>query len=562
MDCVKLRQRYAAAESARSSIKTSWDLIERFFIPLRGRVYLTVMNNNSIEWRERQLWDSTAVDAVQTLAASIHGALTSNSFKWFDLSFTDKTLNENTAAMRWLQTCSDIIYQELNESNFNLEASELYQELVAFGTGFLCLEVEGDYDNFHGLDFKSMPIRECCFEADHKGQVVYLYRKMEYTPLMMVEQFGKEGVPEQIRVAVENDNSVDDRQEVIFAIFKRMNKQDKDTSKPLAPTERPYGYKYFLLDGAEQLGKEGGYYEMPAFAPRWRKTSGATWGYSPAHIALYDVLTLNQLKELNMGALEKVVDPATITTSRGVIGDLDLTAGGNTVVRQMGDIAPFESKARFDVAELNVNDLRQSVRRIFFVDQLELKQSPAMTATEVNARIELMNRLLGPTAGRLQSDFLDPLIKRAFAICYRAGRFPEMPGIVEEKEGQYQVEYTGPMARSQKQTVVDAINNWMAMTAQMAQIFPEMLDLPKVDAIARDTALMSGVPAGYIKSEEELAADRNAKAQQAQQQQQLIMAQQGGEALKAVGEGAAAMEGLDVEGIAGMMAGETGEPVQ
>ena len=555
MDCVRLRQRYRSADSSRSSIKSSWDLIERFFIPLRGRVYLTVMNNNSIDWRERQLFDSTAPDAVQTLAASIHGSLTSGSFKWFDLSYTDEELNKNMEAVRWLQSCSMIIYDELNESNFNLEASELYQELVAFGTGFLCLEVDGDYESFNGLDFKAMPIRECCFEADHKGRVVHFYRKIEMTPLMMVEQFGADGVPDHINERVKNDQSVDERQEVIFAIFKRDDKADKDTSKVLAPTERPYGYKYFILDGAEQLGNEGGYYEMPTFAPRWRKTSGATWGYSPAHIALYDTLTLNQLKEMNLGALEKVVDPATITTARGVIGDLDLTAGGNTVVRQMGDIAPFESAARFDVAELNVNDLRQSIRRIFFVDQLELKQSPAMTATEVTARVEMMNRLLGPTAGRLQSDFLDPLIKRAFAILFRAGRFEEMPPVVAEKEGQYKIEYTGPMARSQKSQLVDAINSWMMMTAQMAQIFPEMLDLPKVDEINREVALMSGVPAKYLNSQKELDDKRAERAKQQQAQQSLVMAQQGGDALKAMGEGAAAIQDADIGGIEEMLSG-------
>ena len=149
-------------------------------------------------------------------------------------------------------------------------------------------------------------------------------------------------------------------------------------------------------------------------------------GNSPAMIALPDIMTLNQLVELIIRSSEKVVDPATLVTERGLISDLDLTPGGMTVVRDIeGSVKPYESRARFDVSELQREKLKDSVNRAFYVDQLQLKDSPAMTATEVQVRYELMQRLLGPTLGRLMSDFLDPLLSRTFSIMYRNGALPE-----------------------------------------------------------------------------------------------------------------------------------------
>jgi len=99
-----------------------------------------------------------------------------------------------------------------------------------------------------------------------------------------------------------------------------------------------------LYEDATQLGDEGGYFEMPAFVPRWRKTAGSQWGYSPAMVCLSDVLTLNQLVELILIAGEKVVDPPVLGRRRGVFGDVDLRAGGYTTVADEKSITVFESK--------------------------------------------------------------------------------------------------------------------------------------------------------------------------------------------------------------------------
>ena len=187
----------------------------------------------------------------------------------------------------------------------------------------------------------------------------------------------------------------------------------------------------------------------------------------------------------------------------GLLSDLDLRRGGLTVVRSQDDLWPLLPPGNPEYGELKIQQLQESVNRAFHVDQLELKQSPAMTATEVNVRYELMQRLLGPTLGRLQNDFLDPLIQRTFNILYRAGQLPPVPDVVLETASPLDVRYTGPLPRSQRQDAAITTQQWVAGLAELSQLYPDLADIPDVDAIGRGLAELLGVPAKFIRSETE-----------------------------------------------------------
>ena len=183
--------------------------------------------------------------------------------------------------------------------------------------------------------------------------------------------------------------------------------------------------------------------------------------------------------------------------------------------------------------------LVDSIRNAFFQNQLELKESPAMTATEVNVRYELMQRLLGPTLGRLKTDLLNPLVQRSFNILYRAGQLEEMPQ--ELSAAPLDIEYNGPLPRAQQSDTAMAIEQWLMGLGQMAQIFPEALDLADTDEAVRAIATLRGVPAKVLRSEQEIA-ERRGKRQQEMEMAKTIQAAQGaGDAMKSVGEGAQAL---------------------
>jgi len=173
-----------------------------------------------------------------------------------------------------------------------------------------------------------------------------------------------------------------------------------------------------------------------------------------------------------------------------------------------------------------------------------------MTATEVNARFDLMQRLLGPVFGRLQTDLLDPMIERTFRILLRGGQLPQMPDVLmQQDEDDLEIDYVGPMARAQKSDMIENMTQWMGMMGEMGQLFPELNMLPDAQSFGRELGKAMNVPAVVIRSKEEVDKEIKAKQQQAIEQRQIEMAMGQGEAMQKAGAGAksAAEAGIPVQ---------------
>lgn len=542
MDGKEIKQRFDRLVSLRKTVEDVWEVINQLVVPFRGDFFRDITDEHAVTWRDnREIFDSTAVDAAHILASSIHGSLTSPAIRWFELAYRNTELNEVKEAREWLENAAHMCFQALQDSNFNLEANETYLDLVTYGTSMIIEEVEEKNGVFQKLNFQSVPVEETWFEQDHTGQAYRAYRRHMWTPVQIVTKFGEDGVPEDILKKSKTPQGMDKRERVIMCIYPRPEKANANISQVLAPKERPIGMKYILHKDSSELGEEGGYYEMPAFIPRWRKTSKSMWGHGPAMIALPDILTINSLVELILKATEKVVDPPTKVTERGLLSDLDLEPAGLTVVRTMDSMEPYESGARFDVSQLQRKELESKIRSIFFVDQLELKESPAMTATEVQTRYELMQRLLGPTLGRLQSDYLDPLVQRTFNILYRAGQFGEPPAIVFESTNELDIIYTGPLVRAQRADIAQGVTRWVASLAELSQVTPEVLDVPDWDAIAKELGSLEGVPAKLMNSDAVIQQVRRERQEAQAQQAAALQAQEEGAGMEAIGRGRAAL---------------------
>ena len=75
--------------------ENEWELIEKFVMPFGpGKFFSNQVSEGAAEWRNRELYDLTAVFAAQTLAASIHGSVTSPSTRLFEIVTGDKDLDK------------------------------------------------------------------------------------------------------------------------------------------------------------------------------------------------------------------------------------------------------------------------------------------------------------------------------------------------------------------------------------------------------------------------------------------------------------------------------------
>ncbi len=534
-----LKKRFNAQEANTKYVRGVQNELEKYVVPYRGRMFQNENAEGSVEWDKYDHYDDTAIISAQTLSSSMHGAILPR-LQWFDMKFKDEGLQDNNDASDWLSDTAKRVYNAIENSNFSLEADEMFLDITGFGHGFMTSESGGEDED--DLSFDMIPLKEAFFEDDAKGVPHRFFRKLEWTAVKIVAKFGIDNVPETVKKKYENATNIDERITIIFCIFPRELDADIDTSKLIAPSARPWGHVYFMHTTEETLGEEGGYYTMPVYSVRWRKVSGSQWGHGPGHICLGTIKQVNQHRLMRTRAVEKAIDPANITTERGLMSNLDLGPRGLTVVRDMDSLKPYEGKANFSISSEELAMMKQEIKQAFRVDQLELKESPAMTATEVQVRYELMQRLLGPTLGRLKVDWLDRVIEDVYSTEMRAGRLKPIPDSLGDAEFEVDIEYIGAMATAQKAQQANDIIEWAGTMAQMQEAYPDMKYLVNPDELGRIVARLKNIPEKAINGKDlssKMKKDDEALIAKQQQVQEAVME---GDAMKSVGEGQQAMQ--------------------
>ena len=498
----RLDRRYRDLANARSNWESHWQQLADYMLPRKADI---VKKRTQGDKRTELIYDGTAIHAVELLASSLHGMLTSPSTPWFSMRFRERELQGSDAANEWLESCIDQMYQAFHRSNFQQEVHELYFDLVVFGTG--AIYVEGADD---GVRFGTRHIAEISISEDANGVVDTVYRKFKMTARAMEQQFGRDALPPVVLKDIENSPYTEHT--ILHAVYPRGGKAGR------AAKNKAIASIYYHMD-SKALLSEGGFDDFPFMVPRFVKDSVSVYGRSPAMTALPDVKMLNKMCEVTIRAAQKQIDPPLMVPDDGFIMPIRTTPGSLNFYRAgtRDRMEPLNIGANNPLG-LNMEEQRRNaIRQAFYVDQLLLSQGQTMTATEVLQRNEEKMRLLGPVLGRLQSEMLQPLISRVFGLLLRNGVLPPAP---EELQGQdIEIEYVSPLAKAQKLTDLQSMLRGFEVMMQIAEVAPVMdyLDSDKLVKYLVDT---TGIPATVIRSDEEVARLRRQQSQQQEAQAQ------------------------------------------
>jgi len=514
-----IKKRLSRMASDRGTWEDHWQEILDYVMPRKADVTLF---RSKGEKRSEVLFDSTAITANNLLAASLQGTLTSPSLQWFHIKMRDTDLNLDRDTQLWLEDSAKRMYEAFNENNFNTEVHELYLDLTSIGTGALFVEEGSKGYAETGIHFNSLHISEYYVQENNAGYVDTLYRRYKLSARQAVQEFGEDNVGEKIKEAAK------EKPEKQFNFIHAVEPlEDYERALGKATTKLPF-HSCHVCEEDKMVVRTGGYNEFPYLVPRWSKATGEIFGRSPSYNALPDIKTLNKAVELGLKAWTKQLDPPLLVQDDGVIGKVRMTPGGITVIRSDAAVKPLQTGTNWQITDLLTQQLRTAIRQAYYSDQLQLQQGPQMTATEVQVRYELMQRLLGPTLGRFQSEFLNPLVERVFGIMYRAGAFLEPPELITGEK--IDIEYVGPLARSQRMEEAVAVERLYNLTMQVAQADPQILDIINHDQAIRMRAELLGVPKSILRGVAEVEEIRQQRAEKQQMQQEMMMQQQQAEA--------------------------------
>ncbi|MCB1782393.1 MAG: head-tail connector protein [Alphaproteobacteria bacterium] len=454
----KILQRHETALSRRSNWESLWQDCYDYALPQRGDFAGSFIPGSP---RGKKIYDATALDAADQLAASLLGQLTPTWSQWFGLKPGPDLSPQQAAALApALEQASRTIQAHFDRSNFAVEIHQCYLDLVVGGTGSLYFE-EATPGGFSAFKFTAAPLAQIVLEEGEDGLLDGAHRILSLTLEQIMSRYAQPEIPAQAARQAARDPQT--RFKVLESIL---------------PEGFAHSYTALLLEnGPPHILQTGTFAQSPVIAFRWAKSPGEIYGRSPVMKALPDIKTANKVVELILKNASIAVTGIWQADDDGVLNPANIELlPGVIIPKAIGSkgLQPLEMPGRFDVSQLVLDSLQSRIRHALMADKLAPVASPRMTATEVLERSAEVSLLLGATYGRLQSELLTPLIKRAFAILRRRGEVPDIA-----LDGRLvAVDYRSPLARAQGQRNVQTTLSWITSVLAMGPQAMQAIDLP------------------------------------------------------------------------------------
>lgn len=491
----RLRRRYDALKSSteRTNCESHWQDIAEVCSP---RKLNFVGTRTPGEKRMNKIYDTTGEQAVQMLAAGLHGMATNPASKWFSLRMVGEQvidpqtgekvdLNDLPEVQEYLSDVEEIMWARIYApgTNFTTALHEIYLDLSAFGTAILFVGQQRS----GGLLFECRPLAECVISEGFDGKVDTVFRKFTLTVRQMIQLANQMGwKPSPDTLDKYRDQKFDENVEVIHAVYPR---EDRDPRAKNAKNME-WASCYFEREAMHEL-EETGFEEFPYQVARWSKYAPEIYGRGPGMTALPDVKMLQAMTLTKIKLAQKNADPPLWLKDDGMVGPTRTIPGGINYWRgnpNDGVMMQPTSLQGLQFLAQDIEMLKEQIRRTFYADLMRMTDRANMTATEVVQRTSEMMRLFGPLIGRLESEMLGPLVERVFGILTREvddnGQplLPEPPEFLGGKD--FTVEFVSPVATAQKQAQAESIMQVMQLVGVFgpdiaAQIAGKNLDLDK-----------------------------------------------------------------------------------
>jgi hypothetical protein len=512
-------KRLGALKSDRQPHENVWRDCFDFTHPLRGDGFnATRMDAQQGAARQAKILDGTATDSSRMLASAIMSGLTPANSRWFELDVDNETEEER----QWFDATADALWTNIHQANFDAEAYEACLDVV--DAGWFALFIDEDRER-GGLTFQQWDLSGCYVTSTRADGVIdTIYREHQLSAEAAVTKFGEDAVSEATAKLAKT--KPDEKVQFVHAIYPRT----PYVAGAKLAKNLPFASCVVEVKAAK-LVREGGFREFPVAVPRWMRIPRSCYGVGPVFDALPDIRMLNELKGMELAAADLAIAGMWIAEDDGVLNPRTVKVGPRKVIvaNSVESMKELKTSADFKLSEYLVTGLQAAIRKVLMSDQLQPHDGPAMTATEVHVRVQLIRQLLGPIYGRLQAEYLRPLVERCFGLAYRAGALGQAPRSLVNKE--FAVKYVSPMARAQRLEEVTAIGQLVESVGALAAAKQDLSVFDLIDdaEATRQVGEGLGVPAGVLRSADDVAAlraQREKKTKDDQRQAAAQMAQQ------------------------------------
>jgi len=509
-------QRLDQLKGLRSPYEAVWNDATQYILPNRGDFTATRAKGRS---RTDLIYDGTGPWANEQLAAGLAGFLTSPTQRWFKLKFMDADVDARRDSRKYLEDTENILYEQVFNSpstNFAPQSHELYMDIGAFGSSVMLIEDTPGSP----INFQTFHLGNCYFAEDGSGHVNTVYRMITKTARELVAKYKDKLSSEQLESLMKKPY---EPQECLHIV------EPNDDYVPDSPINinKRFISVMIYMDKEKALLDESGFNDFPYVVPRWQKTAEEVYGRGPGSTCMPDIKMVNEMMKTIIKAGQKITDPPLQVPDDGFI--LPIRTGPASLNFFRAGIADrieeFGNRGRVDIGLDLLRDRHEHIMRTYHIDIMRMKEEgPQMTATEVLQRQEEKMRNIAPMTGRMQSEYLGPMVTRVYNIAFRRNMLPELPG--DLTGAQIKIEYSSPVARAQKATQLQNVTRLLEAFVPLINIKPEIADKFNGDGYfdwAHDL-LDAPTAVSTSKDQVQMIREQRAKAQEDAQMKEDAMA--------------------------------------
>jgi hypothetical protein len=508
----------------RAFYESTWREIDRYVDPHGAGGW--DKSNPTFSREVDDLFDVTALDGLDRYTAAIAGITIPRQQRWHGIAFADKELMKLPSVKRWCAHAADRLFTARYAPNtgFEAQAHEDIRQEGKYGTSAMWVgEVVGK-----GLFYKTLHMSEIFIDEDYSGRVDTVHRGYVCTLRNAVAEFGIESLSDRARMDFEDPKKRNNEIQILHVI--RPNRDFEPGH--FGPKGKPIESLY--LDVAEKFPmRRSGFRKMPIPVSRHVTGPRDVYGRSPAMKVLATVKGLNAMARTILDAANKAVDPPLLYADDADITKVVTKPGGLTAggVDSEGHILvhPLMTGGQIPVGLEIQQSERQVVKVAFLEEFFRLLSDPSdrMTATQVMETLQKEGVLIAPFAGRRETEKLGPQIERELDIMMNAKAIDDLPPEVLEAGASPVIQMTNPLSRMARAEEVTGFSRWVEMGIQAAGAGrPDALDRVNFDDGMVNAAEVLGVKPTSVYSDDELAAQRQAKQDRQDAAQQAEMAPQ------------------------------------
>lgn len=512
------------SSSSRGNLNSHCQEIAELIWPSQKELFASMQNSMSEgEKRNSKALDSTASAALNKFATILDSLLTPMDQTWHRIMPDDDYLLRDRPTVLWLEELNRRIFKKRYASHTNFVAQNqlVYKSLGAWGTGALFTDEYVGKRGDKGLRYRNVHLSELFFIENHQGMIDDVYRYYKASAHQIVKRWGRRA-PESVHSKMKSDPNYQ-----YFLLHVVTPRDNVDYERKDSKGMEFVSY-YASIDGKILL-EEGGYNSFPYGISRYEQVPGEVYGRSPAMEALAAMKVLNEEKKTLLTQGHRAIAPPLFAFDDGVIDTYNIKPGSVNMGGVSADgklLVHAMPVGNLSLTKEMMDDERMVINDLFLVPLFQmLEKNPQMTATEVTERMREKATLLAPTVGRQYSSYHARVIEREIDIVLRQSPdlMQTIPQVFVQYGAPWRLRYESPMARMQRsdetaglmRTVETAIN----VSTQTQD--PRPLDHFNWDAIIPDISDNAGVPSKWRNGPDEIQAIRDARAQQAQQQQDI-----------------------------------------